>query len=64
MVERVQRSLREERLFRCHACNWRGWLVPVEHMEADETAELAGPDLVSLDEALREDESESRPVQT
>jgi hypothetical protein len=32
-------------------------------MEADETAELAGPDLVSLDEALREDESESRPVQ-
>jgi hypothetical protein len=24
-MEALQKSLRSRRLYRCHACNWRGW---------------------------------------
>ena len=32
--QRVKKSLSQQRLFRCHACNWRGWMTPPAHADA------------------------------
>ncbi len=30
-VEHVRKSISPKRPYRCHACNWRGWLLPMDH---------------------------------
>jgi hypothetical protein len=49
LVERVRRTMTAERLFRCDACGWRGWLMPLVFSEAQPIEAVANPDLTSLD---------------
>lgn len=51
--ERVRRRFSDRRLFRCSACGWRGWLVPLHFNEGTRLERLSpAPDLTSLDVAL------------
>jgi hypothetical protein len=52
MLERFQRELKEERLYRCDECGWRGWLTPLVYTSAEPIAEHATPDLAGLDTAV------------
>jgi hypothetical protein len=40
-------------LFRCDDCDWRGWLIPLDFGDFEPVAAPVGPDLGSLDDALR-----------
>jgi hypothetical protein len=51
VFERVQRELKEERLYRCDQCGWRGWLTPLVYVGAEPIAEFETPDLTALDSA-------------
>ena len=53
-AERVRRDLSPERLYRCHACAWRGWLTPMDSggNQAPPDPQSA-PDLSALDSAAR-----------
>ena len=63
LPQRVKKSLSHQRLFRCHACDWRGWLTPPtyegvpSHAEAPPQAELASVacDFSDLDETFDAD---------
>ena len=59
-AERLRKQFTKHRLFRCEACGWRGWLMPV-HFGPDvhESAEM--PDLSDLDRAIAAPVSPSRP---
>ncbi|HXG70763.1 MAG TPA: SDR family NAD(P)-dependent oxidoreductase [Gemmatimonadaceae bacterium] len=49
--ERLRKSLTRERLFRCDACEWRGWMVPLDYA-VSQVHEVAEPiDLTALDVA-------------
>jgi hypothetical protein len=60
-AEDLRRSLSSKRPFRCHACDWRGWLEPADHRDhapleefaarSEESLEAA-PDLEALDELV------------
>jgi FlaA1/EpsC-like NDP-sugar epimerase len=52
LAERILRDWRKDRLYRCGACGWRGWLVPLEFAAAAVDAAPA-PDLTALDAAAR-----------
>jgi FlaA1/EpsC-like NDP-sugar epimerase len=52
LPERVRRNFSARRLFRCDACQWRGWLIPLEFANPNAMTDPAGPDLGSLDETL------------
>jgi hypothetical protein len=57
MYERFRKLHTPARPFRCDDCDWRGWLLPLDHaMAIDEIAEA---DLHSLDAALAPLSSES-----
>ncbi len=58
--EDVRKSLSLKRPYRCHACSWRGWLVPMDHdheaaggfpVPADAVLD-ATPDLEALDDMV------------
>jgi predicted RNA-binding Zn-ribbon protein involved in translation (DUF1610 family) len=51
MFERFQRELKDERLYRCDECGWRGWLSPLVYVAVEPIAEYATPDLAGLDAA-------------
>jgi predicted RNA-binding Zn-ribbon protein involved in translation (DUF1610 family) len=51
VFERVQRGLKDERLYRCDDCGWRGWLTPLVYADAEPIAEHETPDLTALDNA-------------
>ncbi|HEX5475298.1 MAG TPA: nucleoside-diphosphate sugar epimerase/dehydratase [Vicinamibacterales bacterium] len=52
IVERVKREFSEERVFRCDACGWRGWLMPLVFSDA-QAAEVDGePDLSVVDRSI------------
>ncbi len=69
LTERVRRSLADatfmarsqKRLFRCRACGWRGWLVPMERLSVAIPPEAA-PKLSSLDTIVTESAARSRRV--
>jgi FlaA1/EpsC-like NDP-sugar epimerase len=52
VVERLRRDRTAERLFRCEACGWRGWLVPLVTIEGARADEIVAPDLENLDRAV------------
>jgi FlaA1/EpsC-like NDP-sugar epimerase len=52
LVERVRRSMSAERLFRCDACGWRGWLVPLVSVDGEPVTEFDVPNLSSVDDAV------------
>jgi hypothetical protein len=47
--ERVLKGFRDERLYRCDECDWRGWLAPLQFGDDAGVESNAGPDLRSLD---------------
>jgi hypothetical protein len=49
LPERVKRGLSHQRLFRCDACGWRGWLVPLQFGDHEPVEVPAAPDLDLLD---------------
>ena len=49
LIERVKRRMTAERLFRCEACGWRGWLMPLVSMEGDPVDQQVQPDFAVLD---------------
>jgi len=52
IVERMRRSMSSERLFRCEACGWRGWLMPLVSIDGNVGDESSAPDLADLDKAV------------
>ena len=52
-LERLRREISTERLFRCHACGWRGWLQPLVSVEAVPAGDATAPDLAALDAAAK-----------
>ena len=52
VVERVRRSMTPERLFRCDACGWRGWLMPLVSIEGEPVERVESPDLETIDKAV------------
>jgi hypothetical protein len=51
VFERVQRGLKDARLYRCDDCGWRGWLTSLVYVGAEPIAEHEAPDLTALDRA-------------
>jgi hypothetical protein len=58
LVERMRRNMGPERLFRCDACSWRGWLMPLVSIESGLADHAPAPNLADVDEAV----SRSMPV--
>jgi hypothetical protein len=52
MVERMRRHRSPERLFRCDACDWRGWLMPLISIESELADAAPAPDLSEIDRAV------------
>jgi len=52
MAERVRKQLTAQRLFRCEACGWRGWLLPPNVGEPPPIEAPVTPDLSTLDYAV------------
>jgi FlaA1/EpsC-like NDP-sugar epimerase len=52
VVERLRRGISAERLFRCDACGWRGWLMPLVSIESDVADPHNAPDLATIDRAV------------
>ena len=61
IIERAKRQFTAERLFRCDACGWRGWLIPLVRLEGDPVMDDAGPDLATLDDAVKSNPVAGRP---
>jgi UDP-GlcNAc:undecaprenyl-phosphate GlcNAc-1-phosphate transferase len=47
LYERAWKARTPKRLFRCHHCGWRGWLLPLERRAVKEPS--SSPDLTVLD---------------
>ena len=45
LVERMRRNMAPERLFRCDACGWRGWLMPLVSIESELADQAPAPNL-------------------
>jgi FlaA1/EpsC-like NDP-sugar epimerase len=52
LVERMRRNMSRERLFRCDACGWRGWLMPLVSIESGLAEQAPAPNLDDIDEAV------------
>ncbi|MGH9371856.1 MAG: polysaccharide biosynthesis protein, partial [Vicinamibacterales bacterium] len=52
IAERIKRNLSNERLHRCTACGWRGWLQPLDFAICPETEKVHIPDFSALDAAI------------
>jgi FlaA1/EpsC-like NDP-sugar epimerase len=52
MFERLQREFKDERLYRCDECGWRGWLMPLVSSGGEAVAEQPAPDLSGVDAAV------------
>jgi pyridoxal phosphate-dependent aminotransferase EpsN len=52
MAERIKRNLTNERLHRCTACGWRGWLQPLDFAVCLEAEKVHIPDFSALDAAI------------
>jgi hypothetical protein len=52
LVERMRRNMGPERLFRCDACGWRGWLMPLVSIESGLADHAPAPNLAEVDEAV------------
>jgi glycosyltransferase involved in cell wall biosynthesis len=49
-AERVRRDLTSDRLYRCHSCGWRGWLMPLDAGGSQGPVDAPpAPDFVRLD---------------
>jgi FlaA1/EpsC-like NDP-sugar epimerase len=62
VLERLRRGMTAERLFRCDACGWRGWLMPLVSIEGDPVEPVPAPDLDSIDRMVEASAAVSRPV--
>ena len=64
LYERIRKMHTSTRLFRCHDCGWRGWLIPFEF--ASPASALPDPiavsDLTSLDRMLDEARPTAKPA--
>jgi FlaA1/EpsC-like NDP-sugar epimerase len=61
LAERLRRAHSVQRLFRCGACNWRGWLIPLEFGDTSAGEATAIPDLAAIDNAVQGVELPQRP---
>jgi hypothetical protein len=52
LVERMRRNISPERLFRCDACGWRGWLMPLVSIESELADDAPVPNLDEIDKAV------------
>jgi UDP-GlcNAc:undecaprenyl-phosphate GlcNAc-1-phosphate transferase len=52
IVERLRKLRTDKRLYRCDACGWRGWLVPLDFARQSQHDLQVAPDLASLDTAF------------
>jgi len=52
IAERIKRNLTNERLHRCPACGWRGWLQPLDFATFPEAEKVHIPDFSALDAAI------------
>ena len=60
-LERRRRNRRQERLYRCSDCGWRGWLLPLDLATPNQPLIAAlTPDLSSLDAAVAVTPSKAR----
>ena len=50
-----------ERLFRCDACGWRGWLMPLVSIESGLADQAPAPNLAEVDEAVSRSLPAARP---
>ena len=50
-----------ERLFRCDACGWRGWLMPLVSIESELADQAPAPNLAEVDEAVSRSLPAARP---
>jgi hypothetical protein len=55
LAERLRKSMTHERLFRCHACGWRGWQLPQDVIVTGQAPQNGQPDLAALDAASERD---------
>ena len=61
-VERMRRTMGPERLFRCDACGWRGWLMPLVTIESGLAEQAPAPNLADVDEAVSRSLPAVRPT--
>ena len=52
VVERMRRNMSAERLFRCDACGWRGWLMPLVSIDGDISDNRSAPNLADVDKVV------------
>jgi predicted RNA-binding Zn-ribbon protein involved in translation (DUF1610 family) len=64
LYERFKKLHTATRLYRCHDCGWRGWLVPSSdiHPVQGLTDPRGAVDLASLDSAVKAETKSSRPA--
>jgi FlaA1/EpsC-like NDP-sugar epimerase len=62
IVERMRRGMSPERLFRCDACGWRGWLMPLVSIESGLADRAPAPNLAEVDEAVSRSLPAARPT--
>ena len=61
MADRVRKRFTADRLFRCDACGWRGWLLAPNAGGAPPLEQPATPDLSPLDYAVAPQAMAHRP---
>jgi UDP-GlcNAc:undecaprenyl-phosphate GlcNAc-1-phosphate transferase len=54
LYEQLMKAHTPKRLFRCHHCGWRGWLVPLDVAHGTAATRMEALDLSRLDRALFE----------
>ena len=66
--ERLRRGFSHKRVFRCQACDWRGWGAGTEHWMPGQDAPLTEvpppPDIDAIDRALGESASKRHTAAT
>jgi UDP-GlcNAc:undecaprenyl-phosphate GlcNAc-1-phosphate transferase len=55
IFERVRKKGTQKRLFRCHHCGWRGWLVSLDYGRSVDNTELDPMDLSAIERSLDSD---------
>jgi hypothetical protein len=63
-AERVKKDWTYRRPYRCRDCNWRGWLVPLDHIPVEVPADAGAEtvDLTSIDAAVQDQRKRTRPA--
>jgi FlaA1/EpsC-like NDP-sugar epimerase len=62
VLERMRRNISTERLFRCDACGWRGWLMPLVSIESEVADHGPAPDFGQIDDAVSRSVPAARPT--